>query len=232
MRERTLVVAILLLCCLNAYAIDADEEQEGYQLYPGEEGDLFNECAPIRVDIGQPMLNMVNMTPLFNQLAVQKTIVNKLRDAGIEAEGVMYDKEGIGIVHRSILPVNSKGISTTDMLSIGIPLSSAVDEDLNGFVEDSVHLHDDGFDIELKRALPTGYGRSRSVFAVWSLNQFWHRHYIYGYIPLLGIGPFGRNYEDINYVWYLLEKEVDFFITLYLSVNREYCGARKEKASE
>ena len=64
------------------------------------------------------------MTPLFNQLAVQKTIVNKLRNAGIEAEGVMYEEEGIGIVALGILPVNSKGISTTDMLSIGISLSS------------------------------------------------------------------------------------------------------------
>ena len=51
MRERTLVVAISLLCCLNAYATDADEEQEGYQPFLSEEQELFNECAPIRVRV-------------------------------------------------------------------------------------------------------------------------------------------------------------------------------------
>ena len=222
MRERTLVVAaISLLCCLNAYATDADVEQEGYQPFLSEEQELFNECAPIRVRVS-PVIE----TSLL--LAVQKTIVDKLRNAGIEAEGHYYEEEGILINWEPPLPVNSKGVSTTDVLRIKISLSRGIDTDRNRFIEGYVRLSE-GFDIELDRLLPTGYG-NQQMLTVWHLNGL-HRGYIYG--SLLGWhGLFDKNYDDINYVLYLLEKEVDFFITLYLSVNREYCEAQKEEASE
>ena len=92
-----------------------------------------------------------------------------------------------------------------------------------------------GFDIELERLLPTGYG-NQQILTVWHLNGMASWTICTAlYLTLLfpdGYGLFDKNYDDINYVLYLLEKEVDFFITLYLSVNREYCEAQKEEASE